>query len=163
MCNSGVGVLSNLIGSLSRTILQCSPSREWIMRELGVFQCLWERTFKIGKSTKVDVFEGKTKKTSKISKQRQFIYYSWIFCAIKCLQLMCTVNAFLLFCLYSMCNTKQRSNCSRPFTLTLLLSISKIASTQFVGYNNRYHHNLYAFSIASGSPLFYNNGLKSPG
>ena len=31
------GVLSNLIGSLSRTIRQYSPPSEWIMCELGVF------------------------------------------------------------------------------------------------------------------------------
>ena len=30
-------VISNLIGSLSRNIQQYSPSREWIMWELGVF------------------------------------------------------------------------------------------------------------------------------
>ena len=34
---SDVGVLSNLIGSPSRTIQHRSPSREWIMCELGVF------------------------------------------------------------------------------------------------------------------------------
>ena len=36
-----------------------------------------------------------------------------------------TVNAFLLFCLYSMCNTKQRSNCSRPFTLTYCFRLAR--------------------------------------
>ena len=34
---SDLGDLSNLIGSLSRTIQQCSPLSEWIMCELGVF------------------------------------------------------------------------------------------------------------------------------
>ena len=34
---SDLGDLSNLIGSLSRTIQQCSPPSEWIMCELGVF------------------------------------------------------------------------------------------------------------------------------
>ena len=35
---SDLGVLSNLIGSLSLTIQQYSPPSEWIMRELGVFR-----------------------------------------------------------------------------------------------------------------------------
>ena len=34
---SDLGDLSNLIGSLSRTIQQYSPPSEWIMCELGVF------------------------------------------------------------------------------------------------------------------------------
>ena len=34
---SDLGDLSNLIGSLSRTIQQYSPPSEWIMREFGVF------------------------------------------------------------------------------------------------------------------------------
>ena len=36
---SDLGDLSNLIGSLSRTIQQYSPPSEWIMCELGVFPC----------------------------------------------------------------------------------------------------------------------------
>ena len=39
---SDLGDLSNLIGSLSRTIQQYSPPGEWIMRELGVFPILLE-------------------------------------------------------------------------------------------------------------------------
>ena len=34
--------LSNLIGSLSRTIQQFSPSSEWIMCEVGVFSIFLE-------------------------------------------------------------------------------------------------------------------------
>ena len=34
---SDLGDLSNLIGSLSRTVQQYSPPSEWIMCELGVF------------------------------------------------------------------------------------------------------------------------------
>ena len=34
---SDLGDLSNLIDSLSRTILQHSPPREWIMCKIGVF------------------------------------------------------------------------------------------------------------------------------
>ena len=34
---SDLGNLSNLIGSLSRTIQQHSPPSEWIMCEVGVF------------------------------------------------------------------------------------------------------------------------------
>ena len=34
---SDLGDLSNLIGSLSRTIQQYSPPSEWIMCEIGVF------------------------------------------------------------------------------------------------------------------------------
>ena len=34
---SDLGDLSNLIGSLSRTIQQYSPPSQWIMCELGVF------------------------------------------------------------------------------------------------------------------------------
>ena len=34
---SNLGDLSHLIGSLSRTIQQYSPSSEWIMCDLGVF------------------------------------------------------------------------------------------------------------------------------
>ena len=39
---SDLGDLSNLIGSLSRTIQQYSPLSEWIMRELGVFPIFLE-------------------------------------------------------------------------------------------------------------------------
>ena len=39
---SDVGDLSNLIGSLSRTIQQYSPPSEWIMCELGAFPIFLE-------------------------------------------------------------------------------------------------------------------------
>ena len=39
---SDLGELSNLIGSLSRTIQQYSPPSEWIMCELGVFPIFLE-------------------------------------------------------------------------------------------------------------------------
>ena len=39
---SDLGDLSNLIGSLSRTIQQYSPLSEWIMCELGVFPTFLE-------------------------------------------------------------------------------------------------------------------------
>ena len=39
---SDLGNLSNLIGSLSRTIQQYSPPSEWIMCELGVFPIFLE-------------------------------------------------------------------------------------------------------------------------
>ena len=39
---SDLGDLSNLIGSLSRTIQQYSPPSEWIMCELGVFHIFLE-------------------------------------------------------------------------------------------------------------------------
>ena len=40
---SDLGDLSNLIGSLSRTIQQYSPPSEWIMCELGVFPIFFEK------------------------------------------------------------------------------------------------------------------------
>ena len=44
---SDLGDLSNLIGSLSRTIQQYSPPSKWIMCELGVFPTFFrERSFK---------------------------------------------------------------------------------------------------------------------
>ena len=39
---SDLGHLSNLIGSLSRTLQQYSPPSEWIMRELGFFPTFLE-------------------------------------------------------------------------------------------------------------------------
>ena len=39
---SDLGDLSNMIGSLSPTIQQCSPPSEWIMCELGVFPIFLE-------------------------------------------------------------------------------------------------------------------------
>ena len=47
---SDLGDLSNLIGSLSRTIQQYSPPSEWIMCELGVFPIFLENDLlKVGK------------------------------------------------------------------------------------------------------------------
>ena len=40
---SDLGDLSNLIGSLSRTIQQYSPPSEWIMCEVGVFPIFLEK------------------------------------------------------------------------------------------------------------------------
>ena len=42
---SDLGDLSNLIGSLSRTIQQYSPPSEWIVCELGVFPEILGLTF----------------------------------------------------------------------------------------------------------------------
>ena len=41
--HSDLGDLSNLIGSLSRTIQQYSPPSEWIMCELGFFPIFLEK------------------------------------------------------------------------------------------------------------------------
>ena len=72
---SDLGVLSNLIGSLSLTIQQYSPPSEWIMRELGVFPIFLENDLLI-----VDKILGltilKQEKTSKDSKRRFSIYCS---------------------------------------------------------------------------------------
>ena len=57
---SDLGDLSNLIGSLSRTIQQYSPPSEWIMCELGFFfYFLRERSFKSRQNPKVDFFSCK--------------------------------------------------------------------------------------------------------
>ena len=50
-----LGDLSNLIGSLSRTIQQCSPPSEWIKCELGVFPIFLENDL-----SKVDKILGLT-------------------------------------------------------------------------------------------------------
>ena len=53
---SDLGDLSNLIGSLSRTIQQYSPPSEW-MCELGVFPIFFrERSFKSRLNPKADFF-----------------------------------------------------------------------------------------------------------
>ena len=52
---SDLGDLSNLIGSLSRTIQQYSPPSEWIMCELGVFPIFLENDL-----LKVDKIQGLT-------------------------------------------------------------------------------------------------------
>ena len=47
----------NLIGLLSRTIQQYSPTGEWIMCELGIFPIFFtERPFKIRQNTRADFF-----------------------------------------------------------------------------------------------------------
>ena len=57
---SDVGELSNLIGSLSRTIEQYSPPSEWIICELDFFPIFYrERSFKSRQNPKVDFFSGK--------------------------------------------------------------------------------------------------------
>ena len=54
-----LGELSNLIGSLSRTIQQYSPPSEWIMCELGFSRFYRERSFKSRQNPRVDRFSGK--------------------------------------------------------------------------------------------------------
>ena len=54
---SDLGDLSNLIGSLSRTIQQYSPPSEWIMCELGVFSHFFrERSFRSRQNPRADFF-----------------------------------------------------------------------------------------------------------
>ena len=72
---SDLGALSNLIGSLFRTIQQYSPPSEWIMCELGVFPIFLENDL-----LKVDKILGLTflrqEKTWKDSIRRFSIYCS---------------------------------------------------------------------------------------
>ena len=71
---SDLGDLSNLIGSLSRTIQQYSPPSEWIMCELGIFP-----KFLGNDLLKVDKILGfflRQEKTSKDSRRRFSIYCS---------------------------------------------------------------------------------------
>ena len=57
---SDLGDLSNLIGSLSRTIQQYSPPSEWIMCELGVFLIFLENNLlKLNKILGVTFFEAR--------------------------------------------------------------------------------------------------------
>ena len=60
---SDLGDLSNLIGSLSRTVQQYSPPNEWIMRELGVFPSFLGKdrqiSFKSRKSPRVEFFKAR--------------------------------------------------------------------------------------------------------
>ena len=57
---SDLGDLSNLIGSLSRTIQQYSPPSEWIMCEHGFFPISFrERSFNSRQNPRVDFFSGK--------------------------------------------------------------------------------------------------------
>ena len=51
---SDLGVLSNLIGSLSRTIQQYSPPSDWIMRQPGVFPIFREPSFEIPQNPRID-------------------------------------------------------------------------------------------------------------
>ena len=53
---SDLGDLSNLIGSLSRTIKKFSPPSEWIMCEFCVFPTFRERSFKGRQNPRVDFF-----------------------------------------------------------------------------------------------------------
>ena len=65
---SDLGDLSNLIGSLSRTIQQYSPPSEWIMCELGVFAIFLENDLlKVNKILGLTFF--KAEKTWKDSKR----------------------------------------------------------------------------------------------
>ena len=58
---SDLGDLSDLIGSLSRTIQQYSPPREWIMCELGVFPIFLENDLlKVDKILGLTFFKART-------------------------------------------------------------------------------------------------------
>ena len=58
---SDIGDLSNLIGSLSRTIQQYSPPSEWIMCELGVFHIFLENDLlKVDKILGLTFFKAST-------------------------------------------------------------------------------------------------------
>ena len=77
---SDLGDLSNLIGSLSRTIQQYSPSSEWIMCELGVFPKFLENDLlKVDKILGLTFF--KARKTWKDSIRRFFQFTVAEFCA----------------------------------------------------------------------------------
>ena len=58
---SDLGDVSNLIGSLSRTIQQHSPPNEWIMCELGVFPIFLENDllFKSRQNPRADIFKAR--------------------------------------------------------------------------------------------------------
>ena len=57
---SDLGDLSNLIGSLSRTIQEYSPPSEWIMCELSVFPiCLENDLVKVGKILGLTFFKAR--------------------------------------------------------------------------------------------------------
>ena len=77
---SDFGDLSNLVGSLSRTIQQYSPPSDWIMCELGVFPISLENDL-----LKVDKILGLTflsqEKTWKDSKRPFFPFTVAQFCA----------------------------------------------------------------------------------
>ena len=76
-----LGVLSKLIGSLSRAIQQHSPPSESIMRELAVFPNFLE--IDLSKFNKIlRLMFLRWEKTSKDSKQRFLIYFNWCFCSM---------------------------------------------------------------------------------
>ena len=84
---SDLGDLSNLIGSLSRTIQQYSPPSEWIMCELGFSPIFFrERSFKRRQNPRFTFL--RQEKTSKDSKQRFSIYCCWVLWSMNCLQLL---------------------------------------------------------------------------
>ena len=57
---SDLGELSNLIGSLSRTIQQYSPPSEWIMCELGCFPIFIEKDLlKVDKILELTFFQAR--------------------------------------------------------------------------------------------------------
>ena len=83
---SDLGDLSNLVGSLSRTIQQYLPPSEWIMCELGFFPILLEKDLlKVDKTLGLTFF--KPKKPSKDSKRRFSIYCNCALWSMDCLQL----------------------------------------------------------------------------
>ena len=93
---SDLGDLSNLIGSLSRTIQQYSPPSEWIMCELGVFPIFLENDLlKVDKILGLTFF--KARKDLKGFKMAFFIYCSCVLCKKDCLQLpfICVEEAVL--------------------------------------------------------------------
>ena len=72
-----LGDLSNVIGSLSRSIQQYSPPSEWIMCELGVLPIFLEND----QNPKADFFL-RQEKTWNDSIRRFSIYCSRVFCSI---------------------------------------------------------------------------------
>ena len=81
---SDLGNLSNLIGSLSRTIQQYSPPSEWIMCELGVFPIFLENDLlKVDKILGLTFF--KARKDFEGFKTAFCIYCSRVLCSMDCL------------------------------------------------------------------------------
>ena len=129
---SDVGVLGNLIGSLSRTIQHRSPSWKWIMCELGVFPFFFlfendlsnfDKVLKVMFLKTRQAKEGlKEFKTASIHLLQLFFLFHRMFTTEMYIILL---MRFLSFCLYSMCNTKQRSNCSRSFTLIYCFRLAR--------------------------------------
>ena len=127
---SDVGVLSDLIGSLSRTIQHRSPSSEWIMCELGVFPFFFSENdlSNFDKVLKLMFLNSRqAKEGSKEFKTASIHLLQLIFLLHRMFStdVYNSVNAFVLFGLYSLCDTKQRSNCSRPFTLTYCFRLAR--------------------------------------